>query len=760
MARIRKKPIKKYCRCTPTCNTYLSQSQRRRHDKKLTPEQLVYQKDSIENLCDVTLPNKARQHAPRNFSKIPIRKQISAKYDATGPDTGEFTHPEVSNDGEEYTEDTGLFVHNDDHEEERISDVGLLNEQESYWDKEENEGIQEAADYASPGGQDPDEQENYWDEEEIRETVDYDSFEEPEPSSPGGQDPDEQESYWDKEEIRETVDYTSPGGRGGDLDEDETMLYETQEMEEQDGFQDWRPPSAGGSFEGYTTSNHEAEETNGGYRSRSLSVENETTFDAYHRIEERNHSRRPSVEDETLSDDQMQGEPPMVELDERHNFDEDEETFDPNMVYFDEELDEQLEDLEYDSAPAQKKRYDLLEDMLTAKQYASFWQTYELTEQDINDLHAFKLRMMSNMPRLAFEQLRFAFAHRMELSSLYVIIHRMAILLYLEPIWIDCCVNSCIAYTKELKDEDQCPECSEKRRTNKGKSRQLFCYLPIIPCLQQMFANPERVKELSYRHTYEASATLVSDVFNSQHYRDLCNKNVTVDNETLDHKYFSDKNDIAFAVSLDSYLLYKRNRGGPSATPLIIQLYNLLPHLRVHIERILCCGVIPGPKGPKRLETFLSLFEDECIELAYGVKTFDCTKLNYFSLHAYLLFLLADIIALEKFLGVKGHNGKCPCWSCKIKAVNNPQSSNKTYYVPLKNPASHQHWDPLNLPLRSHQDWAETNQRLQAARTKKEREEIAQGTGIKCMPALTRVGSLDYAQGMPWDYMHLLLENG
>lgn len=31
--------------------------------------------------------------------------------------------------------------------------------------------------------------------------------------------------------------------------------------------------------------------------------------------------------------------------------------------------------------------------------------------------------------------------------------------------------------------------------------------------------------------------------------------------------------------------------------------------------------------------------------------------------------------------------------------------------------------------------------------------------GIKGMPALKRVGSIDYACGVPWDFMHLLFEN-
>ncbi|KJA13854.1 hypothetical protein HYPSUDRAFT_151076, partial [Hypholoma sublateritium FD-334 SS-4] len=48
---------------------------------------------------------------------------------------------------------------------------------------------------------------------------------------------------------------------------------------------------------------------------------------------------------------------------------------------------------------------------------------------------------------------------------------------------------------------------------------------------------------------------------------------------------------------------------------------------------------------------------------------------------------------------------------------------------------------------------------ISAAKTKKLKKEIAQQRGIKGMPALSRVGSLNYARGVPWDFMHLLFEN-
>ena len=40
----------------------------------------------------------------------------------------------------------------------------------------------------------------------------------------------------------------------------------------------------------------------------------------------------------------------------------------------------------------------------------------------------------------------------------------------IEPNLIDCCVNSCIAFTGENADKDQCSICGEKRYKGEQKS--------------------------------------------------------------------------------------------------------------------------------------------------------------------------------------------------------------------------------------------------------------------------------------------------
>lgn len=361
--------------------------------------------------------------------------------------------------------------------------------------------------------------------------------------------------------------------------------------------------------------------------------------------------------------------------------------------------------------------------------------------------------MVSNAAREGFNQIRFAFDHRMEINSLYVITHRMAVLSRVLPKWFDCCVNSCLAFTGEYEKDTQCSLCSEPRLNDKNKPRRMFCYLPLIPRLQRFFSNEKTLKELLYRYLYKISNFCISDVFDSEHYQNLCRQKVSVDGMKLNHRYFSNKHDIAFSICLDGYLLYKRNRGGPSATPILLQIYNWPPEIRTQLGKCISLGVIPGPKGPKLIHTYLHEFEKERVLLAQGVKTFDCIEKEYFSLHAYCIFSLGDIIAIEKLLNIKGHNGKCPCRSCEIKAVNNPDSAEKTYYVPLLKQ------EPSEIPLRKHEDWAEITDKITKAKLKKDKEKIAIDSGIKGMPALVRVGSLDYARGTPWDFMHLGIEN-
>lgn len=391
-----------------------------------------------------------------------------------------------------------------------------------------------------------------------------------------------------------------------------------------------------------------------------------------------------------------------------------------------------------------------------------------LTDEDRDSIRAFKMQMMCHMPRKTFEYFRHTFRHKLNVSSEWKIIHRMAILSGIEPVWIDCCVNSCIAYTKSYKNNIDCHHCHEPRYfpnpdSSIKKPRRRFAYLPIIPRLKGYFENPKMVQALKYRSSYEHIPGTYSDVFDGLGYRRLCRKNVEVDGKAYPHRYFSGENDIALSVCTDSYLLYKRRRRGPSATPILFENYNFDPMIRTHLEYLICGGVIPGPHSPKELETFLAPFDDECASLAIGILTYDSLARDQFLLRAYYIAILGDLLTIEKTLCTTGHGGYCPCRSCEIKGFRDVENQATVYYVALTRPhvegEPNRSWDPNNLPLRTHDSFAKTVKLIENEPLITDKKALTRFYGIKGMPALTRVGSLDFARSVPWDWMHLLLEN-
>lgn len=128
------------------------------------------------------------------------------------------------------------------------------------------------------------------------------------------------------------------------------------------------------------------------------------------------------------------------------------------------------------------------------------------------------------MPRTAYNQMVYSFQHKMELDSLWVMLHRIAILAKIEPVWYHCCLNSCIAHTGELSELSECPHCAESRLSPTGKPRRMFGYLPIIRRLQGFFQSTKSINQLLYRHNYVHIPNTI--VFDGEHYRGLSTQHV------------------------------------------------------------------------------------------------------------------------------------------------------------------------------------------------------------------------------------------
>ena len=126
-------------------------------------------------------------------------------------------------------------------------------------------------------------------------------------------------------------------------------------------------------------------------------------------------------------------------------------------------------------------------------------------------------------------------------------------------------------------------------------------------------------------------------------------------------------------------------------------------------------------------------------------------------------FKLKDIVAIKKFLKIKGHNRIYPCHSCKSRGfmVMDTCTMSLPIHPPrdLSNANKCVEWDPHNLPLHRHQDFIAVMTQISEAPTKAEKESIAKQTGIKGLPGTSWVVSLNYAHCLSWEWFHLLLEN-
>jgi hypothetical protein len=102
---------------------------------------------------------------------------------------------------------------------------------------------------------------------------------------------------------------------------------------------------------------------------------------------------------------------------------------------------------------------------------------------------------------------------------------------------------------------------------------------------------------------------------------------------------------------------------------LLIINYNLHPTICTHLENLICVGVIPGPKCPADINSFLQPLIEELLELAKGTAAADVLGGKLFALRAHLIAIFGDIPAVTKLLDFIGHNGCFPCRFCMMPTV-------------------------------------------------------------------------------------------
>ena len=100
------------------------------------------------------------------------------------------------------------------------------------------------------------------------------------------------------------------------------------------------------------------------------------------------------------------------------------------------------------------------------------------------------------------------------------------------PVWYDCCINSCIAYTGQYSPLDSCPYkgCGESRwrpqlGNEKKRARKQWLYIPLIQRLKTQFNGPYAEQLTTYRACFATKSDgILMDIFDGNLYRALLEK--------------------------------------------------------------------------------------------------------------------------------------------------------------------------------------------------------------------------------------------
>ncbi|KAF7343661.1 hypothetical protein MSAN_01987400 [Mycena sanguinolenta] len=244
------------------------------------------------------------------------------------------------------------------------------------------------------------------------------------------------------------------------------------------------------------------------------------------------------------------------------------------------------------------------------------------------------------------------------------------------PLRLNSCICLCWAIRKIIRSAHSAMslDCAPM-----GSPRKIFTYLPNYPRLRGFFRNPKLIKLLRYRADYQSDPDEIRDVFDSELYRDLCEKEIEVEQPGKKMpRYFADWRDISPGRLTDGFAPFKRRK--QTAWPIIVFLYNLPPKFGFTSNSYSSVLFLAPTSRRTCAPSYIPLsWELGSLQTASPPLTFPLTP---FKLHAFLILVFGDIPAVSMLMRMKGHNGYSPCRMCKIIGVPVPNSNGKTLCSP------------------------------------------------------------------------------
>lgn len=343
----------------------------------------------------------------------------------------------------------------------------------------------------------------------------------------------------------------------------------------------------------------------------------------------------------------------------------------------------------------------------------------------------------------------------------------------------DMCIEGCLAYTGPFEELTQCPKCGTSRycpnpNARKKKQapqvpRQHMITIPLGPQLQAMRLSEEGAKAMGYRarklaemgleEDEDGDLPVYDDLLSGSHIRDLA------DNQEMT------EDDIMVGFSFDGAQLYRNKESDVWVGVWIV--YDLHPTLRYKRKHILPALIVPGPKKPSNLDSYLfrSFHHLSALQRENsnrGIKAWDALKRAVILSRIFFVLGMADTVGLTDLDGRTGHHAAHPCRvGCDFPGRYKDASGGHYYSAHLRpNDAKKGSDKPdfdVRAPLEATTESYDANLRkVLEAQTQKEYENLRRDTGISkpsLVSGLLPTQTLQPPHCFSLDLMHLIYIN-
>ena len=180
-----------------------------------------------------------------------------------------------------------------------------------------------------------------------------------------------------------------------------------------------------------------------------------------------------------------------------------------------------------------------------------------------------------------------------------------------------------------------------------------YCYRPLRTSLQLLLDRPDFYSECEKWKKRQQSETF-SDVFDGRIWQEFqCYNGKPLLQEPFTY---------GLMMNIDWFKAYKHVEYSVGA--IYLSVMNLPRELRFRQENMILVGIIPGPREPKSINSFLSPLVDELLEFIDGVYMNVYSFSNPQLVKCALLCLACDMPASRKAAGFLGHSANFGCNKC------------------------------------------------------------------------------------------------